>query len=204
MTDTPDFHFLYRQGDSTLRPLLLLHGTGGNEHDLPQLASLVAPGRTLLSLRGRVVENGMPRFFRRFAEGVLDEDDIRLRAAELKSFVESKQQEHKLAPFVALGFSNGANMAAALLSLYPGFLAGAVLLRAMAPFKSMPEADLGGTPVLLASGSEDVMIPKQDAARLATWLTASNTPLTHETWPAGHGLVQQDISAMRNFFSEKV
>lgn len=204
MASVPDFHAVFRQGDPTRLALLLLHGTGGNERDLIGLADTVAPGRTLLSPRGRVLENGMPRFFRRFAEGVLDEDDIRLRADELRQFILGKQAEHGLGTCVALGFSNGANMAAALLALYPGLLAGAVLLRAMAPFKAMPAVNFVGVPVLLTSGANDTMIPKADAQRLAGWLQQSGAELTHEYWPAGHGLVQNDVMAMTQFFSSKV
>ena len=201
MTNTAEFHFVFRKGAADKAPLLLLHGTGGNEHDLPGLADMVAPGRTLLSPRGRVLENGMPRFFRRFAEGVLDEDDIRQRAEELRGFVLQQQEQHGLGKFVALGFSNGANMAAALLALYPGLLAGAVLLRAMAPFKAMPAVQLNAAPVLLTSGTQDQMIPRTDASRLAEWLKTSGADLTHENWPTGHGLVQNDISAMTTFFA---
>jgi phospholipase/carboxylesterase len=204
MTQAPEFHFVFRKGTSAKAPLLLLHGTGGNEHDLQGLADMVAPGRTLLSPRGRVLENGMPRFFRRFAEGRLDEDDIRQRAEELRSFLLSQKQEHGLARFVGLGFSNGANMAAALLALYPELLAGAVLLRAMAPFKSMPAVQLNAAPVLLTSGTQDSMIPGRDAKRLSVWLKASGAELTQESWPTGHGLVQDDITAMTTFFANKV
>ena len=203
MTKAPDFHFVFREGTADKTPLLLLHGTGGNEHDLPGLADMVAQGRTLLSPRGRVLENGMPRFFRRFAEGVLDEDDIRQRAEELRGFVLQQQEQHGLRSFVALGFSNGANMAVALLALYPGLLAGAVLLRAMAPFKAMPAVQLNAAPVLLTSGKQDQMIPRTDASRLAEWLKTSGADLTHENWPTGHGLVQNDISAMTTFFANK-
>jgi phospholipase/carboxylesterase len=204
MTQAPDFHFVFRKGLADKAPLLLLHGTGGNEHDLPGLADMVAPGRTLLSPRGRVVENGMPRFFRRFAEGVLDEDDIRQRAEDLRSFILLKQEQHGLGKFVALGFSNGANIAAALLALYPDLLAGAALLRAMAPFKAMPAAQLSAIPVLLTSGTQDTMIPRADAARLADWLKTRGADLTHESWPTGHGLVQNDITAMTTFFANRI
>ena len=204
MTQAPDFHFVFRKGLADKAPLMLLHGTGGNEHDLPGLADMVSPGRTLLSPRGRVLENGMPRFFRRFAEGVLDEDDIRQRAEELRSFILQQQEQHGLRKFVALGFSNGANIAAALLALYPDLLAGAVLLRAMAPFKAMPAVQLSAIHVLLTSGTQDTMIPRADAARLADWLKTSGADLTHESWPTGHGLVQNDITAMTTFFANRI
>ncbi len=205
MSNSPDFHsdfqFVFRQGARSARPLLLLHGTGGNEHDLLGLADTVAPGRSVLSPRGKVLENGMPRFFKRFAEGLFDEDDIRLRSAELADFVKGATAHHELAAPVALGFSNGANMAAALLTLYPGLLGGAVLLRAMAPFKVMPTFTLPETPVLLVSGAQDSMIPLKDAKRLAGDLVAAGAKLTHETLAAGHGLTQSDLAHITRFLA---
>jgi phospholipase/carboxylesterase len=197
------FHHVFRPGDAGKRPLLLLHGTGGNEHDLLGLADTVAPGRAVLSPRGRVLENGMPRFFRRFAEGRFDEDDVRLRAAELADFVAGATSAHGVKAPIALGFSNGANIAAALLAIHPSALAGAILLRAMAPFKSMPTAELGNKPVLLLSGSVDTMIPKAESDRLAHWLLDNGASLTHKTWATGHGLVQQDIDATTAFLSQQ-
>jgi phospholipase/carboxylesterase len=196
--ETPFIH-VFQEGNANLHPLLLLHGTGGNEQDLLSLAATVAPGRSLLSPRGRVLENGMPRFFRRFAEGKFDEDDVRLRAGELAAFVVAAQRHYDLKSPIALGFSNGANIAAALLVLHPKLLAGAVLLRAMAPFKDMPAADLRDVSVLLSSGATDTMIPTLDSDRLADDLKTSGATLTHKTLPTGHGLIPQDITAMTEF-----
>jgi phospholipase/carboxylesterase len=196
-----DFHFVIRKGASPSRPLLLLHGTGGNEHDLIGLAEAVAPGRTLISPRGKVLENGMPRFFRRFAEGQFDEADIRIRAAELAAFVKGACAHETVAPPIALGFSNGANIAAALLALHPDLLAGAVLLRAMTPFRDMPAFSLRATPVLLVSGEADPMIPLAGAKRLASCLTLAGAKLSHEILPAGHGLTQTDLTLMNRFLA---
>jgi phospholipase/carboxylesterase len=197
------FQHIFRPGDAEKRPLLLLHGTGGNELDLLGLADAVAPGRAVISPRGRVVENGMPRFFRRFAEGKFDEDDVRLRASELADFVAGATTAYGVKAPIAIGFSNGANIAAALLVNHPEILSGAVLLRAMAPYKVMPKAVLNNKPVLLVSGSADTMIPKADSDRLALWLSAYGASLTHKTFPTGHGLVQQDIAAITAFLSEQ-
>ena len=119
-------------------PLLLLHGTGGDEDDLMPLGRALAPGTALLSPRGKVLEAGMPRFFRRLAEGVFDEDDVRRRADELADFITEARAAYSLEAPIAVGFSNGANIAAALLLLRPEALAGAALLRAMTPLSDPP------------------------------------------------------------------
>lgn len=201
MAITPEFDHVYKPGSANLPPILLLHGTGGNEHDLLGLAESVAPGRALLSVRGKVLENGMPRFFRRFAEGKFDEDDIRLRSTELAAFVRAAQTHYGIAAPVALGYSNGANIAAALLMLEPTLLAAAVLLRAMAPFKVMPAVSLPGTSVLLLSGQADQMIPLAEARRLATTLSASGANVSQSILPTGHGLTQSDLAHMTHYFS---
>ncbi len=175
-------------------PLLLLHGTGGDEDDLVPLGRAVAPGAALLSPRGAVEENGMPRFFRRLAEGVFDEADLRRQTADLAQFVAAARDRYDLSAPVAVGFSNGANIAAALLLLHPGVLAGAVLLRAMAPFRQAPAAALPGTPVLLVSGAADPIVPAANAARLAAELNAAGATVTHRVLPVGHGLSQADVT----------
>lgn len=182
-------------------PLLLLHGTGGDENDLIPLGRTVAPGAALLSPRGRTLEAGMPRFFRRLAEGVFDEDDLARRTRELADFVEAAQAEHGLAPPVALGFSNGANIAAAMLLLRPEALSGAVLLRAMAPFAKAPAVDLAGKPVLIVSGGFDPIVPEENAARLADTLRGAGGSVVHRTLPTGHGLSQADLGLVRDWLA---
>ena len=201
MTFETSFKHVFKPGDVALPPLLLLHGTGGTEHDLIGLGESVAPGRALLSPRGQVLENGMPRFFRRFAEGVLDEDDIRKRSADLAAFIAGAREAYGIAAPMALGYSNGANIAAALLLLYPGLLSGAVLLRAMAPFKQLPAVTLPGTKVLLLSGQNDQMIPLADATRLASHLQNSGATVKHQSFPTGHGLTQPDITEVTRFIA---
>ena len=198
--ETPFTH-VFKPGEPGKRPLLLLHGTGGNEHDLVELGAALGPGRALLSPRGRVLENGMPRFFRRFAEGVFDEADVKLRAGELAAFIAAARKAHNLEAPIALGFSNGANIAAALLLLHPEALAGAVLLRAMAPFKDLPPAALTGKKVLLLSGQMDQMIPLTEAKRLATHLENAGAAVTHSSFPAGHGLTQSDFQHTASFLA---
>ena len=180
-------------------PLLLLHGTGGDENDLLPLGAALAPGAALLSPRGQVLEHGMPRFFRRLAEGVFDEDDVRRRAAELGAFVTEARQRHGLAAPIAVGFSNGANIAAALLLLKPDALAGAILLRAMVPLSEPPKAELGGKPVLLLSGQADPIVPASNSAKLATLLFEAGASVTHKVLPAGHQLSQADVTLARDW-----
>ena len=180
-------------------PLLLLHGTGGDENDLLGLGKMISPGSALLSPRGRVLEHGMPRFFRRLTEGVFDEDDVRRRAQELGDFVSEARQRYGIAAPVAVGFSNGANIAAALLLLKPDVLAGAILLRAMVPLSDPPTADLAGKPILLLSGQTDPIVPPGNSAKLAALLAQAGASVTHRVLPAGHQLSQADVTLARDW-----
>lgn len=188
----------FEPGDESGRPpLLLLHGTGGNENDLMSLGQAVAPGAALLSPRGRVLEGDMPRFFRRLAEGRFDHEDVRRRAHELADFVEAARQLYGIGTPVALGFSNGANIAAALLYLRPEVLAGAALLRAMEPLDEGPEQALDGKPVLIISGEADPMIPAERSVRLVGDLEGAGANVSHRILPARHGLTETDITETR-------
>jgi len=179
-------------------PLLLLHGTGGDENDLLPLGQDISPGSALLSPRGKVLEHGMPRFFRRLAEGVFDLDDLKARTRELASFVEAARETYQLPPVIALGFSNGANIAASLVLTQPDVLAGAILLRAMLPFEPDQRPQLDGKPVLMLSGKADPFMPAASRQRLAALLAESGAKLTHHTLDAGHNLTQNDLAiAMR-------
>ncbi|TNC61096.1 alpha/beta hydrolase [Rubellimicrobium roseum] len=189
--------------DPDRAPLLLLHGTGGGEHDLLPLGRAVAPGAALLSPRGPVLEGGMPRFFRRLAEGVFDEQDVIRRANDLADFVQEARESYGLAAPIALGFSNGANIAAAVLQLRPGALAGAVLLRAMVPLQSAPKADLNGTPVLILSGGLDPIVPDENAARLAATLGQAGAAVDHRTLPTGHNLSQADLMLTKAWLDQR-
>jgi len=179
--------------DQTRPPLLLLHGTGGDENDLIPLGEAIAPGAALLSPRGQVLENGMPRFFRRLAEGVFDEADLTARAKDLADFVAQAREAYKLGAPIAVGFSNGANIAAAMLMLRPEALAGAVLLRAMAPFSAPPAVDLTGKRMLMLSGAMDPIIPADNSARLADQLRQAGADVQHEALPGGHSLTETDV-----------
>jgi phospholipase/carboxylesterase len=201
---TNDLSFVHRFEPGNRReapPLLLLHGTGGDENDLLPLGQAVAPDASLLSVRGKVREQGMSRFFRRLSEGVFDEDDVRRRADELADFVEAARQRYGIAAPVALGYSNGANIAAAVLLLRPQVLAGAILLRAMVPLSQPPRADLSGKPVLIVSGQHDPIIPASNAARLAALLKDAGANVQHRLLPVGHQLSQADLTIGREWMS---
>lgn len=206
MTTTTKLSFVHRfepASEKGVTPLLLLHGTGGDENDLIDLGRMVAPGAALLSPRGKVLEGGMPRFFRRLAEGVFDEDDVRRRANELADFVSEAREEYGLPAPIALGFSNGANIAAAALLLRPEAFAGAVLLRAMVPLSQPPVADLTGKPVLILSGAMDPIVPAANAAHLAQQLQHAGADVEHRTLPASHGLSQADVTLTREFLAKR-
>ncbi len=196
-----------QEGATERAPLLLLHGTGGDEADLLPLGRMVAPGAALLSPRGAVLENGMPRFFRRLAEGVFDEADLRRRAHDLADFVAAARAAYGIGAPVALGFSNGANIAAATMLLHPETFAGAVLLRPMLPFagseaRAEADADLAGRPVLMLSGALDPIVPEASAAALADRLARAGAALEHRRLPAGHGLSQADVALAQDWLAK--
>jgi phospholipase/carboxylesterase len=163
---------------------------------------MIAPGAALLSPRGQVLENGAPRFFRRLREGVFDEADLVHRAHALADFIAVARELYALAAPVALGFSNGANIAAAVLQLRPEALAGAALLRAMVPLAEPPPVDLTGTPVLILSGALDPIVPADNAARLAAILTQAGATVQHQTLPTGHGLSQADVTLTKTWLDQ--
>jgi predicted esterase len=196
----PEFihRFLPAQAPENGRPaLLLLHGTGGDENDLLELGRRLAPGAALLSPRGKVLENGLPRFFRRIAEGVFDLEDLRLRTAELADFLADAAARYGLEPerLTAVGYSNGANIAAALLLLRPAALRQAVLFHAMVPLVPEKLPDLRGRRVFLAAGKADRLIPPAQSERLALLLEAAGAEVTLFWQPGGHALEQGEIQA---------
>jgi len=183
------------------RTLLLLHGTGGNENDMIPLGRELDPAAAILSPRGNVLENGMPRFFRRLAEGVFDEEDVIRRAHELADFVGAAALQYEFDPrqVTAVGYSNGANIAAAVLLLRPETLAAAVLFRAMVPLVSPVLPKLVNTRVLLSSGEQDPIVPVENAERLGAMLREAGADATLRFEPAGHALATGDIEAAKEW-----
>jgi phospholipase/carboxylesterase len=193
---SPDFVRVYRPAaNGSARTLLLLHGTGGDERDLLPLAERLDPSAGVLSPRGKVLEHGMPRFFRRLAEGVFDTEDVRRRAGELAEFVKRSAAAHRLAAahIVAVGFSNGANIASALLLLHPEVLGGAILFRAMVPLEPDAASALPKTPVFLSNGRQDPLVPVAETERLAALLKNAGADVTLAWQPSGHQLTAGDL-----------
>lgn len=186
-----------------LAPLLLLHGTGGDENDLIPLGRMVAPDRALLSVRGQVLEGGASRFFRRLAEGVFDETDVVRRAHELADFINTAREAYDIGTPIVLGYSNGANIAAAMLMLRPQALAGGILLRAMTPLANPPQADLAGKSVLLLAGQHDPIVPADNSAGLADTLAALGARVERRVLAVGHQLSQLDVKLPRQWLSEQ-
>ena len=201
MSDLGFIHRYLPGSDRNGPVLLLLHGTGGNEEDLIPLAKMVMPQAAVLSVRGKVLENGMPRFFRRFAEGVFDLEDLKFRTDELAAFLDNARA-HYLLPkndFIALGYSNGANIASSLLLSKPGYLRGAILLRAMVTIKPEPTIDLSGISILLSEGEHDPIVPKSNATELAEIFKLAAAVLTVHWHKGGHELGQDDVEAAKTW-----
>jgi phospholipase/carboxylesterase len=177
------------------KPLLLLHGTGGDENDLVPLGERLSAGAALLSPRGKVLESGMPRFFRRLAEGVFDLADLARRTDELARFIAAARDAYGIDKPIAVGFSNGANIAGSLLLTQPDALAGAVLMRATTPFVPEKLPLLAGVPVMILSGAMDPMVSADKRDQLNQLLKNAGADVTHEIVAAGHNLTAQDLAA---------
>ena len=205
MRPQPDFIHEFVPGKSG-RTLLLLHGTGGNERDLIPLGHELDPNASLLSPRGKVLENGMPRFFRRLAEGVFDLEDLLKRTHELADFVTSAAEHYKIDKqhIVAVGYSNGANIAASTLLLRPETLSAAVLFRALAPL--VPEAipNLERVRVWIGAGDSDPIIPASETKQLAELLRSARADVTIRFFQSGHELTTGDVDLAREWLTRSV
>jgi predicted esterase len=198
-----DFIHEFLPGTSS-RTLLLLHGTGGNEHDLIALGHELDPDAALLSPRGKVLEKGMPRFFRRLAEGVFDMEDLKHRTNELADFLAAAAQHYGFASnnLIAVGYSNGANIAANLLLLRPEVLSAAVLFRAMVPLIPDTLPDLSSLHVWIGAGDQDPIVAASETRRLAELLRGAGAEVTIRFTKAGHGLTNDDLEAARHWLGE--
>ena len=194
MRPQPDFLHEFVHGKSN-RTLLLLHGTGGNERDLIPLGRELDSNASLLSPRGKILENGMPRFFRRLAEGVFDLEDLKTRTNELADFVAAAVRHYKLAAdhIVAVGYSNGANIAASMLLLRPEIMHAAILFRAMIPLVPENLPDLSSVRAWIGAGNQDPIIPTSETQRLVDLLRRAGADVTIRFFNAGHGLTNSEI-----------
>jgi len=198
----PDFIHEFVAGKSN-RTLLLLHGTGGNERDLVPLGHELDPEASLLSPRGKVLENGMPLFFRRLAEGVFDLEDLKKRTHELADFVVSAVEQYKfdIKQIIAIGYSNGANIAASMLLLRPEILRAAVLFRAMVPLVPDKEPDLSAVSVFIGAGAMDPIVPASQTKELAELVRSSGADVTIRFFQSGHELTSADINGAREWLT---
>ena len=183
---------------------MLLHGTGGNERDLIPLGRELDPNAALLSPRGKVLENGMPRFFRRLAEGVFDLEDLKYRTNELADFVTAAAQHYGFASdqLVAVGYSNGANIAASMLLLRPEIMHRAILFRAMVPLIPDTLPDLSSVRVWIGAGDQDPIVPPSETQRLVELLRRAGADVTIRFFKAGHGLTNDDVEAARHWLEK--
>jgi predicted esterase len=200
-----DFEHVYQAPThASAETILLLHGTGGNERDLLPLGPMLAPAAGLLSPRGKVLEHGMPRFFRRLAEGVFDEEDLTVRAADLAAFVATAATRYNFDPrrVTAIGYSNGANIASAVMLLRPGTLAGAVLFRGMVPIVPDPLPSIDAQ-VLISNGRSDPIVSAEETNRLSALLQRAGARTQLVLQPAGHELTQADIATAHTWLANR-
>ena len=200
-----DFVHRYMPGKLPVT-VLLLHGSGGDENDLPPIGAGLAPGAALLSVRGNVVEHGVTRFFPFPASGTFDANAVIERVEELCDWLERVSAQYQIDParLYALGYSNGANMAAAVMLLKPGSIAGACLLRSRAAIRPAALPKLEGTPVLLSAGQSDAIIPATDAELLAQTLSQAGARVDFVLQNAGHDLTPADFSVARQWFAKQL
>lgn len=207
MTASNHLEFIYRFVPASAgvgETLLLLHGTGGDENDLIPLGRHLLPGAALLSPRGRVLEQGMPRFFRRLSEGVFDQEDLRLQTQALAQFIQDAARKHgfNAGKIIPVGYSNGSNIAGSLLLTEPRLVSAAVLFRPMVPFVPPSPPDLHGFPVLLTAGRRDRIIPPDQTFTLAQILESGGANVSIHWHEGGHELGQDDIDAAKSWLAK--
>lgn len=197
-------HLFIEGKDQKAPTLLLLHGTGGNERDLLPLAETIAPSCNVLAVRGNVLENGMPRFFRRLREGVFDEKDLVFRTKELHQFITEKSKEYgfERERVVAIGYSNGANIAASLLYHYETSLFGAILFHPMVPIRGIKLPNLTGVPIFIGAGKKDPLIPSKETTELANELKEAYANVTEHWGDGGHELTREEVDHAKEWMNK--
>ena len=196
----------FSKGKDELAPtLFMLHGTGGTEMDLVPIAERISPGSSVLSVRGNVLENGMPRFFKRLSEGVFDEEDLKYRTEELRDFLDEAARKYGFDRHnvLAIGYSNGANIAGSLLFHYENVLAGAILLHPMVPIRDIQLPEMPNLPVFIGAGKNDPICPPEETEELAEMLADKNADVTLHWENYGHQLTYAEIDAAANWFRKR-
>ncbi|GAE24524.1 carboxylesterase [Halalkalibacter wakoensis JCM 9140] len=196
---------IYKEGSNKNLPtLLLLHGTGGNEQDLIPLANMIAQDASILSVRGNILENGMPRFFRRLAEGVFDEEDLVFRTNELNEFVTESADTYGFdrSNVVAIGYSNGANIAASMMYHHQRSLKGGILFHAMVPRRGVDLPNLSDTSVFIGAGKRDPLIPLEETKELVKDLEKANAKVSEFWVDGGHQLVREEVEKAKEWFDQ--
>lgn len=198
---------IFKQSSKKNAPvLLLLHGTGGTEEDLLELAKMIDEEASVLSVRGNVSENGMPRFFRRLAEGVFDEEDLIFRTEELNEFINKSAEKYEFdrGNVVAVGYSNGANIAASLLYHYKGSLKGASLHHPMVPRRGIELPDLNNTPIFIGAGENDPICTPEETKELSRTLSESGASVEEYWSQAGHQLTLEEVEAAKAWYQKAI
>ncbi|WHX41103.1 alpha/beta hydrolase [Mesobacillus sp. AQ2] len=194
---------IFNKGKVSTKPtLLMLHGTGGNELDLLPLAGMIDDEASVLSVRGNVLENGMPRFFKRLAEGVFDEEDLIFRTKELNEFLDEAAEKYDFDRnnVIAVGYSNGANIAASLLFHYENALKGAILHHPMVPRRGIELPDLTGTPVFIAAGTNDPICSPMESEQLKSLLEKAGADVKLHWENRGHQLTREEVEAAAQWY----
>lgn len=196
-------HIFQKGKDHNKPTLLLLHGTGGDESNLLPIAEIVDKAASVLSVRGNVLENGMPRYFKRLAEGVFDEEDLIFRTKELNEFLDQAAQKYEFNRnnMIAIGYSNGANIAASLLFHYQDALKGAILHHPMVPRRGIDLPDLSGKSVFIAAGTNDPICPPEESEELQTLLEGANAKVEIHWENRGHQLTLEEVEAASKWYS---
>jgi phospholipase/carboxylesterase len=197
MTEDLDFihRFVPAEDTTSAETLVVLHGTGGDENDLIGIGQAIAPGATILSPRGNVLENGAPRFFKRLAEGVFDPEEVRSRGEELARFIRAAISKYGLNPerVFALGYSNGANVASTVMFIEPGLFRGTIMFRPMVVFEPDELPDLNGAGVLISAGRMDPIVPTKSVERLVELFEGAHAEVTVKWQAAGHNLLPSEV-----------